>query len=567
MTDAPATRDAPWPVAAALRQAQGLHRPPRHGLGRGRDHPVGRLAAATSTASSRTSRPTSTLSFTVWSSMRARSSPRSSSRATTSIALRQAELVGQGRHRSRCRSSSCGTSGSATCSSGSSGCARQLAAEGLFDADRKKPLPFLPGVHRPRSPARTRDAEKDVLRNAQLRWPSVRVPGACTPPCRATAPLPRWSRAHPRARRRPRGRRHHRRPRRRRLPEPPRRSATSASCAPPPRASTPIVSGDRARGRPAAARRGRRPARVDADGCREAGGARRRRGARPRRSRPARGSAMRVTGAGLAREIDRIGAPALASGARRPRLDRRPPRRGAHPLGRPRLRAHRTPHRTRRPRASPNCAGTCARSRRRRTLERGYAIVHGDDGTVVRDAGRGRADGAALHVTLADGALAAVVAPVPRHATAPSATPNRLEPCPPTTDVAELSYEQARDELVRVVTELEQGSATLEQSLALWERGEALAARCEEWLVGAKARLDAARAARPARASAAPDGIGDAGGHRRQGRPHRRRARPRRDARGDGGPQGRRRAQAPPATRPLLNLVLALAASPGSSCS
>ena len=65
----------------------------------------------------------------------------------------------------------------------------------------------------------------------------------------------------------------------------------------------------------------------------------------------------------------------------------------------------------------------------------------------------------------------------------------------PATDVAALSYEEARDELVRVVNELEQGSATLEQSLALWERGEALAARCEEWLLGAKARLDAARAA------------------------------------------------------------------------
>ena len=61
-------------------------------------------------------------------------------------------------------------------------------------------------------------------------------------------------------------------------------------------------------------------------------------------------------------------------------------------------------------------------------------------------------------------------------------------------DVSSLSYEAARDELVRVVSELEQGSATLEQSLALWERGEALAARCEEWLLGAKARLDAARA-------------------------------------------------------------------------
>ncbi len=62
-------------------------------------------------------------------------------------------------------------------------------------------------------------------------------------------------------------------------------------------------------------------------------------------------------------------------------------------------------------------------------------------------------------------------------------------------DVSSLSYEQARDELIRVVTELEQGSATLEESLALWERGEALANRCEEWLLGAKARLDAARSA------------------------------------------------------------------------
>jgi len=62
-------------------------------------------------------------------------------------------------------------------------------------------------------------------------------------------------------------------------------------------------------------------------------------------------------------------------------------------------------------------------------------------------------------------------------------------------DIVSLSYEQARDELVRVVTELEQGGATLEQSIALWERGEALARRCEEWLIGAKERLDAARAA------------------------------------------------------------------------
>ena len=59
--------------------------------------------------------------------------------------------------------------------------------------------------------------------------------------------------------------------------------------------------------------------------------------------------------------------------------------------------------------------------------------------------------------------------------------------------VGELSYEQARDELVAVVARLEAGGETLEGSLALWERGEALAARCLEWLDGARVRLDAAR--------------------------------------------------------------------------
>lgn len=70
------------------------------------------------------------------------------------------------------------------------------------------------------------------------------------------------------------------------------------------------------------------------------------------------------------------------------------------------------------------------------------------------------------------------------------------------SDVAELSYEQARDELVRVVTALESGGASLEDSLALWERGNALADRCERWLQGAKQRLDAARSASSAPAEA-----------------------------------------------------------------
>lgn len=75
-------------------------------------------------------------------------------------------------------------------------------------------------------------------------------------------------------------------------------------------------------------------------------------------------------------------------------------------------------------------------------------------------------------------------------------------------DIASLSFEAARDELVRVVAELEQGSSTLEQSLALWERGEALARRCEEWLVGARARLDAARSVAGG-AGQAPAGLPD----------------------------------------------------------
>lgn len=59
----------------------------------------------------------------------------------------------------------------------------------------------------------------------------------------------------------------------------------------------------------------------------------------------------------------------------------------------------------------------------------------------------------------------------------------------------ELSYEQARDELLEVVRRLETGGTSLEESLALWERGEALADRCQRWLDGARSRLDRARGA------------------------------------------------------------------------
>ena len=55
----------------------------------------------------------------------------------------------------------------------------------------------------------------------------------------------------------------------------------------------------------------------------------------------------------------------------------------------------------------------------------------------------------------------------------------------------QLSYEQAREELVETVRRLEAGGITLEESLALWERGEHLASVCQQWLDGVRERLDA----------------------------------------------------------------------------
>ncbi|MBA3781982.1 exodeoxyribonuclease VII small subunit [Nocardioides sp. InS609-2] len=54
----------------------------------------------------------------------------------------------------------------------------------------------------------------------------------------------------------------------------------------------------------------------------------------------------------------------------------------------------------------------------------------------------------------------------------------------------QLSYEDAREQLVEVVRTLEAGGTTLEESLALWERGEKLATACQSWLDGARKRLD-----------------------------------------------------------------------------
>ncbi|NBW73461.1 MAG: exodeoxyribonuclease VII small subunit [Microbacteriaceae bacterium] len=57
-------------------------------------------------------------------------------------------------------------------------------------------------------------------------------------------------------------------------------------------------------------------------------------------------------------------------------------------------------------------------------------------------------------------------------------------------DIEKMTYEQARDELTKVLSQLEQGSVTLDQSMDLWQRGELLAQKCEEFLSGAKKKLD-----------------------------------------------------------------------------
>ena len=62
--------------------------------------------------------------------------------------------------------------------------------------------------------------------------------------------------------------------------------------------------------------------------------------------------------------------------------------------------------------------------------------------------------------------------------------------------ISQLGYEDARDELIEVVQQLEQGGLDLDTSLKLWERGEELAKRCDEHLAGARKRVEDALASK-----------------------------------------------------------------------
>lgn len=72
-------------------------------------------------------------------------------------------------------------------------------------------------------------------------------------------------------------------------------------------------------------------------------------------------------------------------------------------------------------------------------------------------------------------------------------------------DLPGLSYEQARDELVSIVAQLEGGQVPLEESMQLWRRGEALAVHCSAWLDGAEREIgDATAGGAPAGPGARP---------------------------------------------------------------
>ena len=170
MTDAPPTLEAPWPVALLSQKIRGYIE--RLGTawvegeitqwGVSGGNVYGKLKDLNEDA---------TVSFTVWSSVRARLTEnfkqgdrvialvkpnywmKAGSLTMQVYDLRHVGLGDMLERLERLRAA--------------------LAAEGLFHASRKKPLPFLPhciGL----VTGKDSDAEKDVLRNAQLRWPAVR---------------------------------------------------------------------------------------------------------------------------------------------------------------------------------------------------------------------------------------------------------------------------------------------------------------------------------------------------------------------------------------------------------
>jgi len=58
------------------------------------------------------------------------------------------------------------------------------------------------------------------------------------------------------------------------------------------------------------------------------------------------------------------------------------------------------------------------------------------------------------------------------------------------SDVGQMPFERAIEELESIVKRLEEGKVPLEESVAIYERGEVLKRRCEDLLRQAEARVD-----------------------------------------------------------------------------
>lgn len=60
-------------------------------------------------------------------------------------------------------------------------------------------------------------------------------------------------------------------------------------------------------------------------------------------------------------------------------------------------------------------------------------------------------------------------------------------------DISEMNFEEALDELEKIVESLEQGNVALDQSISHYERGEALRNHCRKLLSAAEDRVEKIR--------------------------------------------------------------------------
>lgn len=63
-------------------------------------------------------------------------------------------------------------------------------------------------------------------------------------------------------------------------------------------------------------------------------------------------------------------------------------------------------------------------------------------------------------------------------------------------DISQMSFEQAMEQLERIVEDLERGDVPLEQSIRIYERGEALKKHCDTLLKSAEDKVEKIRIGR-----------------------------------------------------------------------